>query len=204
MHIDKKSKGNPVRISPKYSVDDWKYLSFVNETDWREAVEIFRDRFESRFLDFIKRVVLYEYSGFAILAIDCLLIETLQQFFLGIDETPPRRSKSFFIQFLTNTSFSNYFDDEKASRFYDCIRCGILHQGEIKSNSRILIDKSTPLVALPPEGDGIIINRRLFHNELLKVYKQYVDDLLTGNGNNELRINFRRKMNYVCRIPLIE
>jgi hypothetical protein len=204
MHNAKKLKGNPVRISPKYSVDDWKCLSFVDETDWREAVEIFRDRFESRFLDFIKRVALYEYSGFAILAIDCLLIETLQQFFLGIDETPPRQSKSFFIQFLTNTSFSNYFDEEKASRFYDCIRCGILHQGEIKGNSRILIDKSTPLVALPPDEDGIIINRKLFHDELLKVYKQYVDDLLTGNGNNELRINFRRKMNYVCRVPLIE
>jgi hypothetical protein len=204
MNIEKKSIAHPIKISPNYSVDDWKSISFANEGDWNKAVNMFRDRFESRFLNFVKRIESYEHSGFAILAIDCLLIETLEQFFLGVKETPMRESKAFFVEFLTKTSFSKYFDAEKASRFYDCIRCGILHQGEIKCNSRVTIDNSTSLVSLPQEGDGIIINRLLFHNELLTVYKQYIDDLLTSKEKDDLRNNFRRKMNYVCRIPTIE
>lgn len=193
--------GISTRISPKYTTDDWKLLSFNDETDWHRAVEIFRDRYESRFFRFIDRLDQYQYSGFLIVAIDCLLIETLQQFFLGIKESPERKNKKLFVDFLTNTSFSRYFDEEKADRFYKCIRCGLLHQSEVKGSSKILIDEKTPLVKNPEQGYGLIINRRLFHKELFSVYLQYINDLLMDNGNKELRLNFRKKMDFIANNP---
>lgn len=193
-----------MRISRNYTVEDWKSLTFAEEKDWCQAVDIFRDRMETRFLSFVRLIEKNEYAGFAVLALDCLLIETLQQFFCGKKETPRGKNKEYFIHFLTNTSFSQYFDKDKATRFYECIRCGILHQGEVKGNSRVLIGKEVPLARLPNNGNGLIINRRLFHKELLKVYEDYASKILNcGNESQILRANFRRKMDYICQIQPI-
>jgi len=60
------------------------------------------------------------------MAIDCLLIETLQQFIKGVSETPRRKNECYFKNFLISR-FKEDFDDEKAKMFYEQIRCGILH-----------------------------------------------------------------------------
>jgi len=193
-----------MRISSKYAVDDWKRLTFNKDDDWRKAVDIFRDRMETRFLNFVRRIEKYQYAGFVVLAIDCLLIETLQQFFYGRGETPSGRNAKFFVNFLTRTSFSKYFDEDKATRFYHCIRCGILHQSEVKGKSKVLIRKTVPMVQLPIEGEGLIVNRRLFHMELLNVYEAYIADILKGGSENQtLRANFRKKMDHTCQIEPI-
>ena len=67
----------PMRISPCFTVDDWKALHFLTEKEWQKAINIFEDRIRGRFLRVIELVERYTYSGFAILALDCLLIEVV-------------------------------------------------------------------------------------------------------------------------------
>lgn len=95
------------------------------------------------------------------MAIDCLLIETLQQFAEGVSETPDGKSGCYFKNFLISY-FKEDFDDEKAKMFYKQIRCGILHQAETKESSKIKTSHELPIVKFTKEKDGLIINRKNF------------------------------------------
>ena len=122
-----------LRIAPRrggghWTVQDYWSIDFSTEEGWQLAINIFEDRIRGRFLDIIEQIEDHPYSGFAVMALDCLLIETLQQFREGVAETKGR-SKRYFVSFLRNTRFKEHFKTEKmAEDFYDWIRCGILHQ----------------------------------------------------------------------------
>lgn len=188
---------NPLKISPNFSDDNYVQLTFEKEEDWQKAIDIMEDRIDGRFLKLIDRIKEEEYSGFAVLALDCLLIETLQQFKEGVTETPYGQNKEYFINFLTKTSFNQYFDEYLARKFYQHVRNGILHQAETKEGTTIRITSSLPLVS--KDGRSLIINRAKFHEELCNVFYQYLADLREGK-DTDLRINFKNKMDHICRI----
>jgi len=88
--------------------------------------------------------------------------------------------------------FKEYFDDEKAKMFYKQIICGILHQAETKENSKIKISHELPIIKFTKEKDGLIINRKKFHEKLKKVFMSYIRQL-EDKTNEPLRNNFRKK-----------
>ena len=191
-----------MRISPKYKDNDWKELRFDKEKDWEKGIKIFKNRIHGRFLDPVFDLEKKEYTGFLIMAIDCLLIETLQQFIEGVPETPRGKNESYFKKFLISR-FKEDFDDKKAKMFYEQIRCGILHQAETKESSKIKISRELPIVKFTKEKDGLIINRKKFHEKLKKAIKVYIEKL-KDTINEPLRKNFRKKMDYICRIEYQE
>jgi hypothetical protein len=191
-----------MRISPKYTDAHWKALTFTTEADWQRGVDIFEDRIRRRFLDTIQHFERMEFAGFAVLALDCLLIETLQQFRRGEDETLDGDGRAEFADFLTKTRFGKFFDPNTARKFYWQIRNGILHQGEVKGNARVVIKRSAPVVELTHDGRGIVVNRLRFHREMVQYVDEYVAQL-RDPANADLRKKLRRKMNYICRLPPI-
>lgn len=201
-----------MRISPKYTTEDWKSLHLSIESEgskWDKALDIFRDRFWGRFFKPVSLIRGCEFAGFAVMALDCLLIETLQQFRHGCKESPKgyyqegtlkgrSRAKEFYASFFVDFCF-DCFDKHKAETFYDEIRCGILHQAETKGNS--LIRKVGELVAVTDDGKSLNINREAFHKKLLDVFEDYAKKL--GDPSNvELRKNFIKKMNSICRLEV--
>lgn len=188
-----------IRISPKYSAADWRTIAFCREQDWKKAIEIFIDRIDGRFLRYIRQIEFNKYAGFVVMALDCLLIETLQQFYAGVQDTPIKKGRDYFITFLTRGTFGHFFTQDLANKFYRDIRNGILHQAEIKGSSKISIRTDSPLVNYTSDKKGIIVNRKLFHQDLLLEFEDYVSRL-RDQGEKELRNNFRRKMDYICQI----
>ena len=170
-------------ISPRYSVSNWKILNLSTPSDWRTAVRVLKDRLNQ------------DFAGFAVLALDCLLIETLQQFKEGADETPRRKGEQYFVNFLTTAPFSSYFTKTSAAKFYGHFRCGILHQAEIKASSKVR--RVGPLVAPTPDGKGLIINRKLFHATLRKAFAAYLR-ALRNRSDALLCQHFVKKMNHIC------
>lgn len=79
----------PFKISKKYYNTNWTDLGLIDENgdNWTNAIKIIEDRFQSRFFNQIDKIKDDEFSGFLIISIDCLLIETLMQFYLGVDNT---------------------------------------------------------------------------------------------------------------------
>lgn len=188
-----------MRISRKYTVEDWKDLSFTSEADWTQAVAIFQDRLETRYLEHIRFILPRRTSGFAVLALDSALIETLEQFRRGEPETPWGEGRQYFESFLTQTAFSDHFDVELAGLFYRTIRCGLLHQSEAGGTSRIKRGGGYPLVAYTVDHAGVVINTRKFHDLLEHVIHEYATDLRNPTSATA-REAFRRKMNYICQI----
>ena len=194
-----------ISISPKYRKSHWEEALANN--DWKRMVEIFQDRIEGRFFKPIRLIandcVIGEFSGFSILALDCLIIEILNQFYSGLDETEGLHKMAFWKFFKNSDFFKGHFSRKKAFTFYSHYRCGILHQAQTKKKSVVRIDQSTMIQSVGKDiSEGLIVDRALFHKALEQELSSYMERLKRGgNENCELRANFIKKMNIICGIP---
>lgn len=128
--------------------------------------------------------------GFSILALCCLLAETLQ----GFRETPPTKPAAAapctypagqcikpsttdqFRDFLRRPAFRNEFDDEKvAKRFVNGVRNGIFHEAETRG---WVIQRDRPLGRiLTQEGKRYMLNRSEFYKALKAEFDVYLQEL---------------------------
>lgn len=113
LQVDNKS------ISPKYRVSDWR--NAVRSDDWSTMVAIFNDRLHGRFLEPIELIEkdgnIGEFAGFSIMALDCLLVETMNQFYQGLDETPSNHQKQFWKFFRASEYFKSNFTKKASDTF---------------------------------------------------------------------------------------
>lgn len=188
-----------MRISRNFTVDDWKSIDFSSETGWSQAVGMFKDRLETRYIEHIRQLLPMKTSGFAVLALDCVLIETLENFKRGTNITPVGKGMAYFSSFLTSSKFSEHFTPERARIFYKQIRCGLLHQSEAGEMSRIKRGGSLPLVRDTADQKSLILNKETFHQLLEDEIENYCADLRDGTSE-ELRANFKKKMDFICKI----
>ena len=200
-----------------WTVEHWKALTFASEADWQIAIEIFEDRINYRYLDAVKQLqesddrYYVEHRqrrfGFSMMALDCLLIETLAQFYNGLPESPSRENSSFYISFLWQGSFilKSAFDNEsKAKLFYKTIRNGILHQAETKDSSTIWFrDKEQtelPFI-VTPDSKGLRIYWLNFHRLVIEEFIAYCEALKKKDPLS-MRNAFKRKMDHICRLQV--
>lgn len=198
------------KISPNYFASKWKGLdlSKKDSADWAIAVDIFEDRINGRFLKQVDELTsnrdknVRAFSGFVIIAIDCLLIETLEQFYRGKKRTGKDKDDQMFHDFFQRSAELKHFFDtiDKSRIFYSQIRCGILHQAQTKKQSTIHIKSGTPALSwidITDNQKGISINRNKFHKAVKNVFTQYLSDLRKGKDFN-LRQKMQRKMNFIA------
>lgn len=192
-------------IAPGVTDEEYKQLKLENNqsNNWDRAVEIFKIRIASRYLEpvdlLIKkdndRIPVDRRYGFTILAIDCLLIETLQSFREGLTDTNGK-SKDMFVNFLTQReSFKDYFRKDDAERFYCDFRCGILHQAEIMGDSLLW---SVGNVKGKDFNGTPYLNRTKIHELIKKEVDLYCEEL-RNNSKLNIRKYFRIKMDFIAR-----
>jgi hypothetical protein len=192
-----------MKIAPGVEAKDWKSLdlSEPDNPDWERAIVILEKRTRGRFTDTIefliaddgKRRATERRFGFAILALDCLLVETLEAFRQGLTDTR-RRSADLCISFLTQrTAFKQFFTADLAKRFYNEFRCGLAHNAQVFGSGRIW--SVGPL--LQQDHGRITINRSAFHQALVAELEAYLNELRVP-ANTTLRGNFRKKMNFIA------
>lgn len=193
-----------MQIAPNIDSSEWQALKLdePNSPDWERAISILRGRIYGRYFDPTDHLMLAEESkpaherrfGFAIVAIDCLLIETFGAFLEGL-ETTDRISEATFCKFLTTRQqFSSIFTESLAKQFYKQFRCGILHQAEVGGGSKVW-----SVGSLVRESNGsLTINRNELHKKLKAAFEDYLTEL-SDPLNTVLRQNFRKKMDFICR-----
>lgn len=202
-----------MKISPKYSSTNWVSLNLNRSyhPDWIEGSKIVYDRIYGRYLAQIETLEnhldddIWEYSGFLIMAVDCMVIETLNQFHLGIADTNQvyqGKNRESFRDFFTRSQFfKTHFDDAKSFIFHNHIRNGLLHQAQTKNKSLINFDEHEMIKQVNPSNlyDGIIVNRVLFHEALVNEFNSYIRNLRTEDKtHDELREKCIAKMNTIC------
>ena len=191
-----------MQIAPSFTSQQWRSLDLdASETDWQTAIDVVNTRLKSRYIDPIDELIKSENKlkasqrrfGFTILAIDLLLMETLQAFKEGL-ETTDRQSKQVFMRFLKNSPhFSRYFETaEQREKFYREFRCGILHQAEIQSSALVW-----SFGELYERADGMeVLNRNAVHEALRSDLNDYISQL-QNPVSTELRQKMRKKMDFL-------
>lgn len=153
-------------------------------------VKLIHHRFYNRYVKHIKDIN----SGFLIMAVSCLMIETLESFIQGKKNT---KGKGIGLKM-----FEDFFDREQelflgftqiSADFYSNIRCGILHQAETTNAWRIrrdgaLLDKTNKS-----------INAKKFIKSLEKSLENYVEELNTNDFNSLIWKRALKKIEDVCK-----
>lgn len=195
------------RISKNYCNTSWLELGLTeqnvrgNNEKWREACNIFKDRIHARYLKHMDCIESDEFSGFAIMSLSCLLIETLEQFMRGTQDSK-NEGLNYFSKFLRD-NFDGAFNEKTAKIFYRKIRNGLLHNAETKDKCLInIIDENETIdkviIIEEIDDDNIRVYRDNFYLKLKKVIDNYIEDIIKGE-KLELRRNLIKKMDFICK-----
>jgi hypothetical protein len=193
-----------MQIAPGVQAAEWQALKLDDHSspDWATAVQILEGRIHERYIEPIDHLIAAEETrpptgrrfGFTVLAVDCLLIETLGAFLDGLEDTEGK-SKATFCKFLTTRHlFAGDFTKDLAERFYKEFRCGILHQAEIGGDSKVW--SVGPLIR--DDGGRLIVNRNQLHERLKAEFQHYLAEQ-RNPANVDLRAKFRAKMDFISR-----
>ena len=165
--------------------------------DLEKAIEFFRDRIQSRYLDQIHMLnnagegVIS--NGFASMAICCLLIDTFYQFEHGLAKTV--QNEVNYTEFL-RTYLGDVFDtQEKADRFYTDIRCGILHSAQTKNGSKLSTAAGCAVQYIDATpGLPIIVDVRKMEERLLVYFHEYCERIRYDHTTQSNFVKKLRKM----------
>jgi hypothetical protein len=133
-------------------------------------------------------------NGFSIMANCCLLIETLESFYRGWEDTKRESEKAFLKFFSRDKNFKEFAINDIPSQFYFNIRCGILHQGETRRGW--IITRS---------GNSILdfskkkIDATLFLKQLKKSLNDYKNELNIADWNDDIWCNARKKIKAILK-----
>jgi hypothetical protein len=108
------------RVSPHYKFSDWTSIDFSTEQEWLKAIDIVEDRIRGRFVAPIHKLIPEEFSGFAIIALDCLLIESLNGFKEG--RASKGNCEEYAVFLASSPHFKHEFSADVAGEFCRSVR----------------------------------------------------------------------------------
>jgi hypothetical protein len=196
-----------ISIAPGHTIGDWQALDLSDKRyspAWEKAIGILEARIRGRFIEPVNQLLACEKDispkerkyGFSIMAILCLLVESLQSFFEGKGNTQGI-SKSVFTRFFTeNEPFKSRYKvtPDLAVHLYYHLRCGILHQAEVTGGSRLRSIGPTFRMT----NGKLIINRTKFANAVFQIFDDYLKNLKADTPEGvALRINLEKKFTQI-------
>ena len=192
-----------VYISDKYTYEDYLKLNFkVNSPSsiWKKAIDIFMDRIKTRYflaidklMEKTDRLEMRKY-GFAIVTLQCSLIDTLAKFRYGSDK---QRNEERFESFLIENVILGNNAELIARRIYKDIRCGIIHSGST-DNKSVLSCEMRELVSFLSDGESICLDFFILQKRLKKYFDEYIKQL-KNKEEQKLRKNFVDTMDKICK-----
>ncbi len=203
---------NKMRIAGKLTIQDWEDLNATLDTsknkNWGIAFNFFEQRITTRYLNPIHAILnmkLKTGEGFAVVNLQCSLIETIECFYNGWVYNYPyfyerdgvtklfKSNKIVFESFFQREPFKNY---NISNTFYSHVRCGLLHETQTKKGW-IIKDKHDNKCYEEKENEKIIY-RTNFQSAIEKIISNYKIAIVNESDNEDLRKNFIAKFNHIC------
>ncbi|WP_341831509.1 hypothetical protein AACH28_22025 [Sphingobacterium thalpophilum] len=213
-----------MKIAGTKSASDWKEiekkLDLQNNTFWKEAFDFLYIRIQTRYINPIEeilRIKKFEGEGFAIVSLQCSLIETIECFVNGWKfRSNPRgwfkKNKSNNVKNHNNsTIFKSFFEKRSefteipidGNDFYVSVRCGLLHETQTTNNWKIRRnDSRKEFDWYSQSGDLKTIYPYQLNCILKSLIARFKTAIITGADFDEisstcLRENFIDKMNHI-------
>ena len=206
---------NEVKIAGRLTTENWynisKTLNSKEAERWRAAFKLFEIRTITRYLNPIKEIINMELNngeGFAVVNLQCSLIETLECFingwkfeypnFIKPDGNSFTGSRNVFLSFFHNrTPFK--LSQIDGNDFFISVRCGLLHETQTKNGWKILSSGNDKSI------ENKIIYRNNFQKDIESIIKNYQEAIINGSDfdgieNKVLRENFIAKFNHICKV----
>lgn len=202
-----------IKIAGVHTVKQWKELeqTLNNREDvcWEYAFRFFEERIETRYLEPIEAILNIgnnKGEGFAVVNLQCSLIETIESFIQGwvynATKTVDKKGNTWysedkiviykndeelknlniFVSFFDNREpFNIKFEENnlQGDDFYWNVRCALLHETQTKNNWKIkksIDDKN----AFEVKGGFKILYRENFHRDIKEVIKNYKSAIVEG------------------------
>ena len=162
-----------------------RYLSLQDAKDREAIADFVVERFEERYLVPVGADSKTK-NGFTIMAVSCLMIESLESFRRGWKNTRSKSELAFFSHWDAFTEFRPV-----SGEFYKHVRCGILHQAETTGGWRIIREG--------PIRVGTTVNATRFATSLRHVLRNYASSLRAQDWDSETWRAFRKKMDAICQ-----
>lgn len=211
-----------MQIAGKKTTGDWiklvgtreKYLIDFNRAEkwvWEEVYKFFEERINTRYINPINTLLNMKQNvgeGFAIVNLQCSLIETIESLINGwiyhndnkseikngwytriIQESSRTKkhmnpdenlkNEDIFVSFFKNREpFIKYNID--GSDFYKSVRCGLLHETQTKNNWKIKFDTLKTGLSYGENEEEKIIFRENFQRDLEIVIADYKKAIVNG------------------------
>jgi len=180
-----------MKISPRYTERQWR-AAFAGSENWDAAINIVEDRIRGRWLDPAGRLLRDRHSGFAILVLDCVVLESLWGFMNG-KAIPRGREDQVYRDILTGPRFR--WTAALSDSFRLFVRNGVVHDAETRNGW--LVGRTTPptVVPQPDKAGGYRLNRTRFHRALQETFGDWIAELRAGDAG--LRNKMRNRMNQI-------
>lgn len=164
------------------------WMTVKSEDAKIKLIDFIRHCIENRFLKHVRG----SDSGYLIMSIGCFAIETLQSYKEGVVDSR-NQSKDLFIKFFAEetTRFPGFAP--AAIKFYENVRCGILHLGETKQAWRIVL-ANYPLL----NSTERTINANLFLEAVSGSLNDYLEKLKEKRFTEPLWLLAFDKLKYIC------
>ncbi len=135
-----------------------------------------------------------DYAGFAVVALDCLLIDTIQSFVEGESSS----GTEFFERFI-NEGYLNGDLGSRCDDFVRNVRNPVLHDGETRGNWLIRSDPSAGWI-VRDDADGVVLNRDALHGAIVRDFDAYLARLRDPQPIHDgLRDKFLRRLTALCK-----
>lgn len=193
-HPELANLGSDFWIAPRHRASQWRALQLDSddEAEWLKAIDIVEDRIRGRFVRWIDSMVVERFSGFAVVALDCLLIETLIGFMTG---EPSKGPDALLTKKVGNDELK--FTNEQAQQFRESVRNPVIHDAETRSGWIIRPGKPDGQI-LTTDGGNVALNRNAFHAAVSRELEAWLTKL--RSGDKMLRKNMRRRMEQIIKI----
>src|SRR5690606_33642436 len=202
-----------MKIAGCKTVEQWEELEQTlnnsNNMGWDCAFEFFEKRIETRYLKPIEAILTMEVKGegegFAVVNLQCSLIETMECFINGwiFNAVTDKKNKKLSNRWYHNNElvrisknkhlknlniFESFFEKRipfkelfiennlKGNDFFWNVRCGLLHETQTKNGWEIRSDISSEAKSFV----GKTIYREHLHSDIRKVIKKYKSAIVDG------------------------
>lgn len=227
-----KYQNEEIRIAGKKTIIEWenlkRRLDVNHDSNWDEAFSYFEYRLKTRYIRPIK-IIQYTSTGkgegFAIVNLQCSLIETIESFYNGWIYNHTKEEsfqKGYYHRELRGTPingitsngqiFNNFFSLREPFKgkfdgwdFYNNVRCGLLHETQTKNGWLIRKKHSNENIFFENIGEEKIIYRNNFQKAIEDVIEKYKRAIVNRIDYGEvpvpeLRENFKAKFDHICTI----
>lgn len=208
-----------MKIAGELTIKDWEdleeKLALNNDELWGLAFNFFEERIRTRYLNPINAILNLKQNngeGFAVVNLQCSLIETIESFINGWIYEHPNIIKinggnlqgnyEIFISFFHNHIGFKEMENE-GSEFYRYVRCACLHETQTKNKWLVRSDNQQTKIFFKNENGEKIIFRENFQKALENSISDYKRAIIEGTSFNNiadgtvLRDNFKAKMKHI-------